>query len=260
MASSVPKGDEISIDRVMKLFYKVLLLMIAGLVGSQMVVADSRVDNSAYETGNYSGAVAAYEKWLASHGANSSVLFNLGNSYYQLGDYGRSIYAYERARVLSPRDRSVKQNLRLALKAAQVDHSERRISAGVFGVVKFNTLAVSVVGCLLMVLLTIGIGKFLAGWVYGALVVRGLFLISIFVLLVSVVALIVRKPELNRAIVVSSTAKVRLSPFATAEELKSLKAGQSVVIEGVNGSFYRVKDGWVSSEDAQPIYQGRRFE
>lgn len=73
--------------------------------------------NRAYSEKDYAAARDLYLKIADEGGVKSSpVFYNLGNAYFHLGELGNAILYYERARRLSPRDRDILRNLKVARK------------------------------------------------------------------------------------------------------------------------------------------------
>ena len=69
--------------------------------------------NSAYEAGNYSGAIDDYTRVVAAGIVSADLFYNLGNACFKQGDLGRAILWYERAQRLAPRDPDLRENLAL---------------------------------------------------------------------------------------------------------------------------------------------------
>ena len=63
---------------------------------------------------NYKESIEIYELIIESGLENSAVFYNLGNSYYRLKDIGQAIWAYRNANRLSPRDKDIAHNLKIA--------------------------------------------------------------------------------------------------------------------------------------------------
>jgi tetratricopeptide (TPR) repeat protein len=69
--------------------------------------------NKYYENGDYSEAIAEYQRALTSF-SSSHIYYNLGNAYFKNGQIGQAIINYRRARFLSPRDIDINNNLLFA--------------------------------------------------------------------------------------------------------------------------------------------------
>lgn len=70
--------------------------------------------NALYESGDYAGAVAEYEKVLRYGMRNSAVYYNLGNAWFKLDRPGPAILNYQRALRLDPGDQDAAGNLAYA--------------------------------------------------------------------------------------------------------------------------------------------------
>ena len=69
--------------------------------------------NTLYESGDYSGAIEAYQQVVAVGVVDVSLYYNLGNAYYKTNDLGNAVLYYERAARLSPRSSDARENLAL---------------------------------------------------------------------------------------------------------------------------------------------------
>lgn len=67
--------------------------------------------DSAYNAGDFAGALDAYEKIMATQGSSATLYYNLGNCYYRLGKYAQAVIAYERSLRLDPSDSDARANL-----------------------------------------------------------------------------------------------------------------------------------------------------
>jgi len=106
-------------------------LVAAGILGTAFLVLAAterpgvdwhalfREGNEAYAAKDFDTAVAKYSQIADSGVMSGAVEFNLGNAYFRSGDLGRAILHYERARRLLPRNRDVRQNLRIARKQTE---------------------------------------------------------------------------------------------------------------------------------------------
>jgi tetratricopeptide (TPR) repeat protein len=67
-----------------------------------------------YSKGNFEKAAQHYEEVISLGFESPEVYFNLGNTYYKLDKIGMSILNYERAKKLSPYDKEINFNSKLA--------------------------------------------------------------------------------------------------------------------------------------------------
>lgn len=218
--------------------------------------------NQQFTAGDFAAAAAAYENILTSEGPRGALYYNLGNSYQRLGRHGLAILAYERARLLTPRDPDLLANLALARKAAAA-FEDTAVSPRLDAVCNYlsrNEWSWLVAGCALFLGgLTLLCGtvrlarRGLRQFVVAAAGVAGLVLVG------GSLALVLRRDEASRGIILSENATVRLSPFATAESLGSLTPGRMVHIRGNNGDFLYIEvsgstlHGWLQATDVAAI-------
>lgn len=88
-----------------------LLLPLAGRADTKDAISGILVADSAYNAGDYAGAIEIYENVMEMHGVSASSLFNLGNCYVKAGNMGRARLCYEKARRLDPGNKEIENNL-----------------------------------------------------------------------------------------------------------------------------------------------------
>ena len=69
---------------------------------------------SAYQSGSFQSAEQYYLQILNSGIENASAYYNLGNACFKQKRLGDAIYYWEKARLISPNDRDIQENLELA--------------------------------------------------------------------------------------------------------------------------------------------------
>lgn len=99
----------------MFIFYFLIFFISAG----RSIAAESPEElyvkaNASYEDMDYKKSASLYEELLRTDNINPEVFYNLGNSYFKLKKIGLCILNYERALRLDPRDRDIRQNLKIA--------------------------------------------------------------------------------------------------------------------------------------------------
>ena len=238
----------------MKSLLSALVLVLLSVVAS---ASDAFTQaNEDYEAGRYDQAIEAYEK-LLEEGPRVSVLNNLGSAHFRSEDYGRAILAFERALVLSPGDKGISANLKLAQDQAAVYPSENPqrsflqsvgISRGTLAMVALVTSVLLPIGALLLMIL----GK------------RSAWVLSIVGLNVVILKLALQPmkhdedPSL-RGIVVAKMATVRLSPFEKAEDRGELASGREVTLGEYKNGYFWVDgssgslQGWVSEDEVARV-------
>jgi tetratricopeptide (TPR) repeat protein len=92
-------------------------LAAGAVVAPRSVVAQEEITdraNQAYQEGDYSAAIEAYEDVLEAGFESGALYYNLGNAYFKSGSLGRSILNWERALERAPGDPDIIANLELA--------------------------------------------------------------------------------------------------------------------------------------------------
>ncbi len=213
--------------------------------------------NLAFEKQNYEEASEIFQREIDQNGPNANLLFNLGNAHFKLGKYGAAIYDYERALVLAPRASDIRNNLAQARKAVAAYEEENSITRRLVKILAWFSLNewLSICGFAICILAVASVARS-TRWLEKlpfSLSLRGPVAVAWILLIIGLVTIFLRYPELNRAIVVADSAPVRLSPFATADVKMTLKSGQAVQIEKEHEGFYRITSGWVSKDEVKPI-------
>jgi tetratricopeptide (TPR) repeat protein len=84
------------------------------------LAAEAWIDaRTAYDSGDYAGAVALYLQLLEEGHDGGHLHYNLGNAYLRNGELGRAIASYRRAGARLPRDRDLAANLEFARQTAR---------------------------------------------------------------------------------------------------------------------------------------------
>lgn len=103
-----------------------VLLFLAGLLApaahAQLESAVQAFDegNERYRTGDYQGAVEAYQQAIEGGYTSDALYYNMGNAWYRLDNLGQAIRYYEKARLLAPENVELLHNLEIA-RAKTVD-------------------------------------------------------------------------------------------------------------------------------------------
>ncbi|MFH1782856.1 MAG: tetratricopeptide repeat protein [Candidatus Omnitrophota bacterium] len=103
----------------------IILLLISIFISGNVLFAETPEEifekaNRAYQDQDYKNAASIYGRLVDTGKVNAEVYYNLGNTYFKLEEIGKAILNYERATRISPRDRDIKLNLKLA-RTRQVD-------------------------------------------------------------------------------------------------------------------------------------------
>jgi tetratricopeptide (TPR) repeat protein len=247
---------------------RIFLTIIYSLLAGLTVAGESRFDqaNRQFESGDIAGAAVVYQEILASDGPSASVLFNLGNCEQRLGKYGYAILAYERARLLAPRDPDLLANLDLARKAATAfGESERHPVVDAFlNYLSLNEWSWLMAGSVLVLgglTLLCGCVRMRRRWVIVGMRISAGF--AVLLIVGGAIALVLRRDEANRGIVLNESAVVRLSPFEKAESLGAPGQGQIVRIFETKDGFHFIEvsgtklRGWISDKEVSAICRTR---
>lgn len=187
---------------------------------------------------------------------SAPTLFNAGNAAQRAGRLGPAILDYERARLLSPNDSSIAHNLQLAREKAGVAAPAVSVWQRPAHVLSFNGLAaLASVSLLLCVLIFFGAPFFATNRTRLA---RGLQISLGALVVLAVVALAIRWPELQRAVVVGAQPTARIAPAAEAASVFPVKPGEIVQAEGAYGNFVRIRNaagqsGWISRTEVEKV-------
>src|SRR5262245_3063981 len=173
-------------------------------------------------------------------------LFNRANAAQRAGRLGPAILGYERARLLSPSESSVEQNLRIAREKAEVNAPAIPVWRRPAHWLGFDEWAVLgscslVVGCALL----FGkryVPRRAVSWIGGSCAAPVFF---------PATSIGLRWNELDRAVIQNAQAKVHIAPAANAQSTFELKAGETVSAQREYGDFVLVRtldqrSGWVS--------------
>ena len=237
-----------------------LLLAVPGAFASGESAPDlySRA-NQAFAGGKYAEAIRDYDVIAARDGVSAPLLFNLANACYRDGRIGRAILCYERARWLAPRDSDIEANLRLVRKTSGLYAADAAWWQEMAGRLSLDgwTLAASIAWCLLCLLLAVRLlfrgsleGR-RSPWRVAALALALALALSIF-------GLAARAAELERAVVLTADAPLRISPYDTATAAGTLAAGETLRVQKRYGSYFYVRTqqgrmGWVADSQVEKI-------
>jgi hypothetical protein len=228
------------------------------LSGTAALANDFDRANGQFKANDFAGAATSYEEALAAEGPRAAVFYNLGNSYQQLKQYGPAILAYERARLLTPRDPDLLENLALARKAAALAeepgaHPRLDVVLNFLSRREWSWLVAGGALFLGVLAMVCGAVKLPRRWVAGPACLAGICIIA------GATALYLRRGETGRGVVLSGDAEVRLSPFESAESLGSPGAGRIVRLGVKSGDFQHIEvsgaslSGWMAGKDVAAI-------
>ena len=238
------------------------LLATSPLLAVNHGMSDFDAANQAYAARQYDDAIRIYENLLQNGGLSASVYYNLSNAYYLKGEIGKAVLGYQRALMLEPNAADIAANLAAlrqvrGLSAPDVPWWERPLlvfSLDAWAWLSFMSLTVAMLGVLARaVWLNVGATKKCPHrFFYGMTTVGGL------VLLLAVGGVFAQNERLDRQVVMIDAAPLKVSPFANAGDLASLKEGDLVKPLKRHQDFTYIKSvsgqkGWVSSGSLQAV-------
>jgi uncharacterized protein YgiM (DUF1202 family) len=189
----------------------------------------------------------------AQSGFSAPALFNQANAAQREGRLGSAILGYERARLLSPKESSIKQNLRIAREKAGVNAPAIPFWQRPAYWLSFDGWAV-IGSCALF------IG---CAWLFGIRYVprrtaRWICAGCGTALLMAAAVIGLRWNELDRAVIQNAHTNVHIAPAADAQGTLELKAGDLVTAKRDYGDFVLVRtldqrSGWVNKSDLERV-------
>lgn len=210
----------------------------------------------------YDQADAAYAALEKQQGLSAALLYNRGTNAFAQKHWGEAILYFEQARLLSPRDRDLLKNLRLARKEAQVDDVVllgKNVApvATLFSRDEWSVIIVvfAWAAALLTVAMTILRKKTrsIRAWLLSGLA------LSFVLITLATIVLKLRRDEDRLAVVVAKDASLLLSPFAAADSITATAEGSMVMIEQSRDDFHYVHipgtelKGWLAADQLQRV-------
>lgn len=187
---------------------------------------------------------------------SAPALFDQANADQRAGHLGRAILGYERARILAPHDEAIAQNLRLAQQKASAPAPSIPNWKRPAYWLAFDSLAgLASISLLLFCLIFFGtrlIPTALRGVARGAASSLGA------ITLLAAVAITLRWPDLDRAVIVGNKPVAYIAPATSAAPALELQPGQLVWAERSYGNFVQIRAadgrrGWVNNANVEKI-------
>jgi hypothetical protein len=189
----------------------------------------------------------------AQAGISAPELFNQANAAQRAGRLGPAILGYERARLLSPSESSIEQNLRIARERAGVNAPAIPVWQRPAHWLGFDEWAM-LGSCSLIVGCALFFGKRYVprpavSWI-GASCAATVFLAA--------TAIGFRWNELDRAVIQNAQTTAHIAPAANAQSTFELKAGEIVTAHREYGDFVLIRtldqrSGWVNKNDVDRV-------
>jgi hypothetical protein len=186
-------------------------------------------------------------------GVSAPELFNQANAAQRANRLGPAILGYERARLLSPNESSIEQNLRIARERAGVNAPLIPVWQRPAHWLGFNGWAL-----LGSFALFVSCGLFFAFRFLPRHAIPWIGASCAAMALLAATAIVLRWNERDRAVVQTAQAKAHIAPAADAQSTFELKAGETVTAQREYGDFVLVRtldqrSGWVSKGDVERV-------
>lgn len=222
--------------------------------------------NTLYSQGKYDEAISLYKELLKDDKHATAIYFNLGNSYYQKKEIAAAILSYERAKLLSPSNKEVQENLDFV--NAQI-YDKIKAKPQYF-IIKWlrklinraNSNTWAYIVCGLWIILFISLFLFIRS--RNINLRKTLFPLMLIVFLSSIFSLYATYAQYEHekynkyAIVLASSATAQSTPSINGTELFILHEGTKVKIIEKVGSWYNIqladdRQGWLPTKDIERI-------
>lgn len=222
--------------------------------------------NQSYKEGQFYDAIELYNQIINNDRSNFETYFNLANSYYKLNQIPEAIYYYEKAYQISPLNKDLAHNLKLANSALTFteqkipDAFHIRFINSVMRVFSPNLWATISILLLIMSLVSIFLFLFLANQK-----IKRLFFVGSLVMLFFTVSSVffgqryvyhIKNP--THGIIVISSGAVKSSPDMTGSDVYVVYAGMKVRVLSQLGDWYEIQvaegnKGWVEATSLRLI-------
>ena len=244
------------------LLLAVLLTGVTAAWAAKVGGSDFDAANQAYVARQYDEAIRIYENLLQNGSISSSVLYNLGSAYYSKGEVGKAVLEYQRALLFEPNATDIATNLAAIREAHGLPVPKPDVWQKPFLYFSLNEWAWIGFAALLTVMTAVFIRgawlNFLAPERFPRGKARLVSAISVAVLLLAGIGMYLQTQQLNQQVVTDRDAALRVSPFAEAGEVATLKEGDVVWPLKRHNDFMYVKNpagqkGWIPVEKLSPV-------
>ena len=242
---------------------KYIMFFVVIFLACYTQASDSRFSdaNNEYVNGNYKTALKLYNSVYNDCGDSAPLLYNMGNAYYKSGDIGRAVLFLERALWLDPGNADIQKNLDAVRNNTGLMHVETSTIDKYMARFTLNQWAAIATALLCLLAVLFLVRATLPDFFHIRTFKNIIVLITVCVI-IALYGIFTQSSNLDRAIVVTETAAVRMSPFDAADQTATLKSGKDVYIIKQYGNYFSIKDlsgttGWVSSDDVSRIVCSR---
>ena len=232
----------------------------SGLARAEINPGQFAAANEAFTRGSFSEAARGYESIIAQQGWSAPVLFNLANAQQREGRLGQAILNYERATMLAPGNPDITTNLRLARQKAGLATEPQSHFENVAQLLTLNGWFCFGAVALFLMAVMFPLKKLLPGMppalTWGSLP-------ALFALALTIMAVVIHWPDLNRAIVIAPETTAGVSPVTLAQPVFKLQAGDVVSLKRAHGAFALIEnragqEGWVKAGEVARVLPSPR--
>jgi len=222
--------------------------------------------NRYYQHNEFSLAIKAYLQIIEKGNQTPEVLYNLGNAYFKNGNLGFAILYFEKAKMLSPHDDDINQNLAIA-NARVVDKIDvipdffiKRWARHLVSLLQSNTWAI-----ISMISFVVMLALFLMFFFSGTMFVKRIGLYSavglLFVSILTYWCSVERKKFItdnHTAIIIEPSATIKSSPDTDGNNVFVLHEGTKVMLIDSIENWKEIKltdgnKGWLESKSIRAI-------
>jgi hypothetical protein len=209
--------------------------------------------NTEFVSGNYNDAIRDYELLLKQKNLSAAVFYNLANAYFRNGKVGHAVLNYERALWINPSDADEKANLQFVRKSSGLFES-----SAPWWKAFSRTLSLNSWCWLSFTLLVVACSLITYWFIRPQWNIRPILITFLFLFTVTTSGAFLRFLDLDRAVILSSEAPVKVAPVAQSPSQFTLVSGSIVEIQKERDSFAYIrsedgKTGWISKDDFEPI-------
>jgi len=233
---------------------------------SDSLYQNIKLGNEAYNKSEFEKAIDYYKSVYEKGYTSAELNYNIANSYYRLKDYKNAILFYEKAKLISPDDKNIINNLEQANRYIQdkieaiPDFFMVRWLKAFANMFSINLWAwISIVAFILLLSFIL---VFLFSKRIGLRKMSFYFsVILIFITLISFFSAAKQNNRLNKhktAIIFSSSVTVKSSPNENGTDLFIIHEGLKVTISDRLEKWYEIvlsdgRVGWLQKEDVEEI-------
>ena len=247
-----------------KIFLLIMLLPFM-LFANKAPMTSFNKANQFYQKNSYNQALKIYLKLENNQYKNDALYYNIGNCYYKLEDFGRAVLYYEKALRISPKDKDILKNLKLA--KAHLQDKEIEVASNPFNLVfswvlNFFSVNAYIVISLILFACVGGFGlSFLLFESLRKKWIQQVFILSLilFFAIGTLTAVKIYKTEYQHyGIVMASVTSIMSGPGDNFSLLFTLHSGSKlrVIKKQKDWSFVSMKNGyagWLKTKDFENI-------